>query len=205
MAKPLHPHPERKHRRTSTLWLWDDWAGLNGPQLKLKLLEKTANSEEGQERFWRKVRVNSSEKCWEWISSFTMRGYGLFGCQLEPTKRVSLYAHRISYRLAYGKFPPNLEVCHTCDNPKCVNPDHLFLGDQIDNVADMVKKERNHRGESTGTSKLITNQVQQMRILHIQEKVPCIQIAKLFRMSLQQTSDICHGKAWKHLPLPTAR
>lgn len=87
------------------------------------------------ERFWKKVK--KSEGCWEWLAVVSSRGYGTFSLNYK-----SVSAHRYSYQLHFGEIPDGLLVCHTCDNPRCVNPDHLFLGTSLDNNHDMIKKGR---------------------------------------------------------------
>lgn len=86
-------------------------------------------------RFWSKV--NKSDGCWEWKASFGFRDYGKF-----KIKSTYIAAHRVSYYITNGVFNESLLVCHTCDNPKCVRPDHLFLGTISDNVRDKMNKGR---------------------------------------------------------------
>ena len=88
-----------------------------------------------EQRFWAKVR--KTEDCWEWIAGKGGRGYGNFW---YTGKTVN--AHRFSYVLTYGEFDQSLQVCHTCDNPGCVNPEHLWLGTPKDNMQDKMKKGR---------------------------------------------------------------
>lgn len=89
------------------------------------------------DRFWSKV--NKTDGCWLWIASRHKKGYGQF--KLDGKMRK---AHRVAWELTYGPIPPDKNVCHTCDNPPCVRPDHLFLGTNGDNVRDAVKKGRWH-------------------------------------------------------------
>lgn len=91
-----------------------------------------------EERFWSKVDLKGPDDCWEWQASKLPDGYGSFGVR----SRVVDKAHRVSWVLKNGPIPDGMSVCHRCDNPPCVNPDHLFLGTQQDNMKDMVSKGR---------------------------------------------------------------
>lgn len=108
-----------------------------------------------QERFWQKV--NKTENCWEWTAQIVF-GYGKF--RLEPRPAPPRHAHRVSYEWAYGPIPKGLLVCHHCDNPRCVRPDHLFLGTHKDNTEDMMSK---GRGNFHGATKLTDIQVLEIR------------------------------------------
>ena len=91
------------------------------------------------------LRVNKTPSgCWEWTGSLTVGGYG------QSRYLGKLWrAHRLFYTLLIGPIPPKTMICHHCDNPKCVNPDHFFLGDNQDNLTDMAKKGR-ARNQYTG-------------------------------------------------------
>jgi hypothetical protein len=95
-------------------------------------------------RFWLKVDRRGDNECWLWTASTTGNGYGQFSPTCHPPKTG--YAHRFSYELHYGPIPAGMLVCHTCDNPRCVNPKHLFLGTHQDNATDMKQKGRHWNG-----------------------------------------------------------
>lgn len=97
------------------------------------------------ESFWKKVERKSSEECWNWKAAKKCYGYGQMSSHLGRDKSP-LDAHRFSYELHNGPVPDGLCVLHKCDNPSCVNPAHLFLGTQQDNVDDMMKKGRHYSG-----------------------------------------------------------
>jgi hypothetical protein len=98
------------------------------------------------ERFWEKVDVQGPDDCWNWTAG-GVGGYGRIGYQ-----RKGLLAHRLSARLAFGMFDERLNVLHTCDNPPCVNPAHLYLGDQVDNVRDAITRGRFRNGNQAKTA-----------------------------------------------------
>lgn len=116
------------------------------------------------DKFWSRVDKESSiilyhgSRCWEWKSGFSQNGYGNVKL-LNKTR----YTHRVSYELAFGDIPNGLYVLHHCDNRKCVNPSHLFLGTARDNSDDKVYKNRQPRGETNGRCKLSDEQVAEIR------------------------------------------
>lgn len=94
------------------------------------------------DRFWCKVELSGIDECWNWKAGCNSNGYGKF-----YIKNITYRAHRISWTLHYGSIPTTMNVLHACDNKKCVNPKHLFLGTQKENIQDAIKKGRFKAGQ----------------------------------------------------------
>jgi hypothetical protein len=111
-----------------------------------------------EERFW--AKVDKTDSCWNWLGGTNKQGYGKISYGGYKNEK-SLAAHRVSYQLANGEIPEGMFVLHSCDNPRCVNPEHLFVGTRQDNVDDRERKGRNKimRGDRVGTSVLTNEQV----------------------------------------------
>lgn len=143
------------------------------------------------ERFWAHVDKSDPSGCWLWTGTKMSTGYGLFGHDGRPGT-----AHRFSYRLAHGEV--NGSVLHRCDNRACVNPAHLFLGAQKDNVADMVAKGRQAKGENVGRAKLTSAQVWEIKKrLSRGERVA--KIARDFPTHISNIYYIARGVTWRHI------
>lgn len=150
------------------------------------------------ERFWPKVDKRGPDECWVWNGRRNQRGYG----KLRLDDRRYRGAHRISWFLAHGEWP-DLFVCHSCDNPPCVNPAHLWLGTNDDNIADRLAKGRPPgpaRGEANRTAKLTPVQVLEIRAAGGRGA----DLARRFGVTNTTISHIRLGKTWRHLPLEEA-
>lgn len=148
-------------------------------------------------RFWSKVNVRDSSECWNWEASTDRKGYG----QFRMPDRI-LKSHRVSYEWRYGSIPSGLCVCHNCDNPPCVNPDHLFLATSAENTFDMVRKGRQakgdlvaHKGEKHGSSKLTKEQILEIRISPKSQR----KLAKVYGVSQRTIGQIKHRETWRHI------
>lgn len=112
-----------------------------------------------EERFWEKVA--KGEGCWEWQGRRTKPGYGRFWPQ--GLKGPAVQAHRIAWELVNGPIPAGLYVCHSCDNPPCVRPDHLWLGTNRENQLDAVAKGRGNAGERNNKARISTADAEAIR------------------------------------------
>jgi hypothetical protein len=97
-----------------------------------------------QNRFWVKVVANAPDVCWPWTGALTHNGYGKFSIGPRGAQRV-VRSHRLVWEMVYGNVPNGMQVLHRCDNRRCCNPEHLFLGTNLDNVADKLAKNRQAR------------------------------------------------------------
>ncbi len=148
------------------------------------------------ERFWPKVAITANpDKCWEWQVGLFSNGYGNFniGGKHKP-------ASRVAWELTYGAIPDGLWILHTCDNRKCCNPRHLFLGTSNDNTQDMVKKGRQARGEKHSSHKLTLEQVRYIRERYAAGGISQSELARQMGVTPSTAWHIVHGKTWDDLP-----
>jgi hypothetical protein len=163
----------------------------------LQLVDRTEyNLKQRILSFWSKVvSTDDPNACWIWRGFKDKDGYGKHrirehGSTPEP-------AHRISWFLTNGNIPNNLLVCHTCDNPACVNPSHLFLGTQLDNRRDCANKGRAASGENNAASKLTIAQVYDIRERYAQGGVSHRQLAQEYNVRHSTIGAIIRRKLWK--------
>jgi hypothetical protein len=139
--------------------------------------------------FW--SLIEKTNYCWIWRGYRNKGGYGSNGIILT---------HRKMWKITYGEIPPKMFVLHRCDNRSCVNPKHLFLGTQVDNMKDMVEKGRSTKGRSHKASncKLKEKDIIEIKLLyskgHTQQE-----ISVLYSVSQTNISRIIIGKTWKHI------
>lgn len=144
------------------------------------------------DRFWASVDRRGERECWEW-TGHTVSGYGVLYIDGKSWK-----AHRYSYFLAHGECPAGLDVCHSCDNPPCVNPDHLFLGSEADNMRDMREKGRSARGERHPDAKLTNEAVTAMRVLRSAGRT-VRSLAAEYGVEESVASRAIAGRTWRHI------
>ena len=154
-------------------------------------------------RFWSYVDLTRIDSCWLWLGYKVKDGYGALTLSEKAIgKRRTCVAHRLSWMLCKGPIPKGFYVLHDCDNPPCVNPAHLFLGSQFDNMRDMQHKQRgpNQKGSNNGRAKLTEKDV-----LYLREVWPTLKrgkkqkIAAKFDVAYSRIRDAVTGRTWKHL------
>jgi hypothetical protein len=126
--------------------------------------------------------------CWQWRSHTDKDGYGVLPGDSKNTR-----AHRLSYEIHNGPIPNEMVVCHKCDNPGCVNPNHLFVGTIKDNAQDALKKSRHYVGEKNGRSKLTEENVKE--ILH--SSLNGQQLADKFGVTRSTVNCVRRGDTWQ--------
>jgi len=132
------------------------------------------------DRFFHHVEFIPFHECWEWVGSMN-HGYGML-CRKS--------AHRISYELFVGEISEGMKICHSCDNPSCVNPKHLFQGTQSDNVKDMDSKGRRAVGSRNGKSVLTEDQVREIR----SRKYTRRELSEMFDVSIHTINSVLYRK-----------
>lgn len=153
------------------------------------------------DRLKAKMKVNDETGCWEWQKSLNTNGYGQFRFRGRPQQ-----AHRVSWILHNGEIPEGegqyktLYVLHKCDNPICINPEHLFLGSQSDNANDAISKDRWHQlpgltGEAHGRALITEDDVRAIRA----SDMPARKIAVQYGISHGAVQHIRKRRSWKHV------
>jgi hypothetical protein len=142
-------------------------------------------------RFWRKVAVG--DECWAWLGSVTRRGYGMFslrGGGGSKGNQIMRSAHRHCFAMIHGYLPA--VVRHACDNKRCVRPSHLLGGTHLENMADMVDRNRQAKGAKHGSAKLGEADIDAIR----NSTAPRRQIAATYAVSVSLIDKIRSGKRW---------
>ena len=160
-------------------------------------------------RFWGKV--DKSGDCWVWTASLQGRGYGSFSAQGRRHQ-----AHRWIFQRINGSVPADIDICHQCDNPRCVRPSHLFSGSRSVNMRDCAHKGRNGmqtmpfksslignsitrpRGEAQGSAKLTADKIRQIKHLSL-SGMSSAEIAPIFGIHAGHVRKILTKRAWSHV------
>lgn len=149
------------------------------------------------ERFWEKVDKSAGpDGCWLFCGASLEKGYGAFNMRINGKDRA-IGAHRIAWELANGPQPDGMCVLHSCDNPPCCNPSHLFLGTVLDNNADMKAKGRHAFGERNGRAKLTIWQVKEIRASTLRPSETMKLFSEKFGITQGGIKSVIYGENWK--------
>jgi len=133
--------------------------------------------------------------CWVWLGA--IRGENNYGA-MRINKRT-IGAHRVSYMIHHGNIPDEMQVLHKCDNRLCVNPEHLYAGNQKQNIRDMYNRGRNvytgNKGTKHPSSKITEDIVIEIRLSKLSEKELC----EKYKLSRSHVSRIINNKSWRHI------
>lgn len=180
---PVHHHREQRAQQVA-----------RDPENRI---QNVATNEERLRRIgWaERVVVPELGPCWEWAGLRDKRGYGRISVQGRKMRS----AHRIAYQSWVGDLTSDQHVCHKCDNPPCMNPEHLFAGDHLANMRDAVSKKRHAYGERQGHHKLTEQQVREIRARYIPRRVSYAALGVEYGVSATAIRLAVIGRNWKHV------
>lgn len=142
-------------------------------------------------KVWNRANRQHPDDCWEWMGHIGRTGYGILKHEGRPQ-----LAHRLVFQLAGRDLPPDMCACHTCDNRKCINPNHLFVGSSTDNNRDRDSKGRQAKGERGGRAKLTEKQVIEIRQRQSNgEKIASL--SREFGVSWAAIKFVVNGTNWR--------
>lgn len=148
-------------------------------------------------RFWARVDRRGPAECWPWTGATGNKGYGVVRRHGKLTP-----ASRHAYELTHGRLSaPSVQVCHSCDNPPCCNPAHLFAGTATQNEQDKIAKGRNRKavGERAPTAKLTEDQVRAIRAEHAAGGISQSELARRYGVRSGTLRNVVLGISWRHV------
>lgn len=150
--------------------------------------------EEKFDRFLNNVKI--SNQCWEWQGYINLGGYGRY----KWSDRKNWLAHRLMYKLVFGDFDETLDVCHICDNTRCVRPSHLWLGTHTDNMQDMARKGRSKdiKGLKNPNVKLTAETISKIREAY-KQGLTQIKLGEMYNVAHTTIGCIVRHQTWKHV------
>jgi hypothetical protein len=161
-------------------------------------------------RFWAKVDKRGPDECWLWNAGVTRPGpHGYGRMQVSAKTKRLVVAHRYSWELVHGPVPEGFYVCHKCDVARCVNPAHLFLGTQKDNMSDASKKGRTYaqtheipKGDANLNTVVPDSCVVCMRLDRVLGGMTYSEIAEAYGLNPGTAYGLASGRARRHIPMP---
>lgn len=164
------------------------------PSHLVLISRKQISSDRVATTFWSRVQKAGPDDCWIWKGAIGPSGYGRI--RYGGRREIS---HRVSYIITKGPVPAGMFVCHTCDNRRCVNPAHLWLGTHADNQSDMRLKERGARGETVGGAKLTESDVRMILSRGHISRQECAAMARRLGVATATIRDVVHRRTWRHV------
>jgi hypothetical protein len=151
-------------------------------------------------RFWTKVDQSGGiDACWNWTAS----GAAGYGRLKDRDGKGLVLAHRVAYEETYGPVPEGLVIMHSCDNPLCVNPNHLYAGTQSENMQDCASKGRifikDQLGEKNSLARLTADKAREIRARWEQEDITMQDLADSYQVSRGAINNVVHNHTWKHV------
>lgn len=145
-------------------------------------------------RFWSKIAIAESDQCWNWLAGCGKAGYGSL-----TIRQKRWTSHRFAWTITNGTIPDGLFICHSCDNRKCCNTSHLFLGTAADNVRDAVSKNRNASGEKSSSAILTEQQVREIRKRYAQGGITTYGLGDEYGVSFTTIHAVITRRSWKRV------
>ena len=157
---------------------------------------KTIRDVSELDRFNSKIKINPENDCHEWTDSLCEWGYGMF--RLKNSRQVK--AHRYAYSYVHGEIPSGKVICHHCDNPKCVNIDHLFIGTVLDNNIDKINKNRHNNPKGTKHFRASADEEVVVKVKKLLKEINSpAKVAKTLNVPVHFVENIKYEKTWKHV------
>lgn len=161
----------------------------------LKVLPRSGTPKMTPERFWAKVAITANpDRCWEWQGCLKSTGYGVVS-----RNDVQWQAHRLAWFYVKGYDSP-LWLLHRCDNPKCVNPNHLYEGTHAQNTRDAVERARYLRSEKHPQAKLTDERVREVKVLLRDGKQPA-EVSRVTGVKRERVQSIKDGRNWRYVTI----
>jgi hypothetical protein len=150
-----------------------------------------------KERFETKFVKKDDDQCWKWLGVKSKDGYGAFNLHIGNKVYRKVRSHRLSYEFYKGEIPSGMLVCHKCDNRECINPEHLFLGTQKDNLLDMRRKGRSLHGHKNPKSKFSQEQLAIIRSELLSAELSMQKLANKYGVNLCTIKRIKYNKSYQ--------